>query len=68
MIRFIFERSFKDMASGYEGKGLHTVDINVPELEKLLTRGGMGENGHDITELIGAEIIGIENHAHRRIK
>lgn len=36
--------------------GYETVDIDVPELESILTGGGWGENGCDVRHLAGVEV------------
>jgi len=57
MIRFILQTSYRYEASGMEGQDFHTLDLEVPELEKQLTSGGFGETGYQRTELRGAEVI-----------
>lgn len=56
MIRFILKRRVRDNVSGYDETSIHSVDIDVPELEALLSRGGSGENGFDFTALYGVEL------------
>lgn len=57
MLRFILKRTIRDnISGGYESEAFVTVDVNVPEVERLLCRGGYGENGFDATRLIGVEI------------
>lgn len=55
MIRFILKHTVKDAASGAVKVRHETIDAHVPELEDKLRRGGMGPEGFDITELVGAE-------------
>ena len=57
MIRFILKRKWRDVASGCEGSSLSTLDIEVPELEAVLTNGGYGESGYDRTEMVGIEVF-----------
>jgi hypothetical protein len=57
MIRFIIQRSQEDRISGAQWKSYETLDVDVPELERQLSLGGFGENGHDIRTLLGSEVI-----------
>lgn len=57
MIRFILRRAIKDSNSSYEGATFYTLDVDVPELEKQLTRGGLGEDGYEIVTLFDVEVI-----------
>jgi len=36
---------------------METVDIDAPVLEAMLTRGGYGPEGHDVTHFVGVEIL-----------
>lgn len=58
MIRFILKRR---MDNSYDCVSAHfeTVDVDVPELEAMLRRGGqnIGGPGYDITELVGVEVL-----------
>lgn len=63
MIRFILRRSTFDGSSGLRREDLQTLDIDVPELESLLLRGGYGPAGYDSTELVGAEVREERPHA-----
>lgn len=58
MLRFIIKRNFQ-ASYGPEMEGYETVDIDVPELERILLGGGMasGGPGHDIRNLEGVEIL-----------
>ena len=58
MIRFIVKRHQVDHISGLNKTSHETLDLDVPELEALLSEGGFGENGSLSVELIGAEING----------
>lgn len=57
MIRFIFQR---EIENGYGALVVtfETVDIDVPELEAIMKRGGQGNGGpgHDITRFMGVEL------------
>lgn len=57
MIRFIVKRKFKGdpYAAGHDT--FETFFADVPILEEALTRGGVSQNGYDVTELVGVEII-----------
>lgn len=57
MLRFIIRRRYKDQWSGLEDDGFETVDIDVPELERILTSGGFGEHSWDIRSLAGVEVL-----------
>lgn len=57
MIRFIIKRHERDNNSGAEMLDYKTVDIDAPELEKILSGGGSGPMGFESFQLIGAEII-----------
>jgi hypothetical protein len=56
MIRFILKRHLYDNHSRMESEEFRTIDIDVPELQKILLSGGFGLEGHDRTELVGVEI------------
>ena len=57
MLRFIIKREFRPMHCGIVMSSMETIDIDVPELEKILCGGGYGPDGHDVRELAGVEII-----------
>lgn len=57
MIRFILKVRKYDAYSEAREEGYKTIDIEVSGLEYELTRGGFGEQGHHIVELVGAEIL-----------
>lgn len=57
MIRFILKTKKRDVASGYEGEALRTLDIEVPPLEQELSIGGYGEMGYHHCELVGVELL-----------
>lgn len=57
MLRFIIRRRWKDEWSGLEDDGLETVDIDVPELERILCAGGFGERSYDVRSLAGVEVL-----------
>ena len=57
MIRFILRHSVRDEYSGAHFEHFYTVDCDVPDLEAALDRGGYGESGCDIHQLIGCELI-----------
>lgn len=57
MLRFILRRKTRDEYNGgFEHESFETIEINVPELESLLTRGGSGPSGYDATSLVGIEV------------
>lgn len=56
MIRFILKHRH-----GFDGHGcesLYTLDVDVPELERQLIRGGfdIAEGRFELVELVGAEV------------
>ena len=57
MIRFVVKHRINGPGTSYETlSSLHTVDADVPALEKLLSSGGYG-NGFEDCELVGAELL-----------
>lgn len=60
MLRVILRRRHKDRCTGLESAGYQTVDIDVPEIEEILRGGGVAEDGYDVRELAGIEILPIE--------
>lgn len=57
MLRFILKRETFYEINQMRCAGHFTVDIDVPELESLLTSGGLGESGFDVTELVAVEVL-----------
>lgn len=57
MLRFIFRRTVKDEFNGLETTRLVTLDIDVPEVENVLTRGGSSEAGYDFTDIEDIEVL-----------
>lgn len=58
MLRFIIKRRICDKwSNGLTTEGFETVDIDVPELERILCSGGCGEGAYDIRDLAGVEIL-----------
>lgn len=57
MIRFIVERHEMDYEAGFERRDFRTLDIDLPQLEKLLRRGGRYHGGYESWRLLGVEII-----------
>lgn len=57
MLRFILKNTVKNDLIDLKETTYTTIDLNVIELEKLLTDGGSGEHGYDRTELVGVEVI-----------
>ena len=56
MLRIIIERHEQDNNSGVDRKDYYTLDLDIPELEAALTRGGHGEMGFETHRLIGVEV------------
>lgn len=57
MLRFVIERHEMDFNSGMDLRDLKTVDVDIPQLEELLRRGGRGEMGFESWQLRGVEIL-----------
>lgn len=57
MIRFIIKRRFQDNYSGAVGEAFVTLLLDVPELQAEIDRGGYGPSGHDLSELVGIELV-----------
>ena len=57
MIRLIVECHEADFNIGTERKTYVTIDTELPELERLLKRGGKGEMGFESWQLLGAEVF-----------
>jgi hypothetical protein len=59
MLRFILKRSTFNPNDGMAEPhvGLFTVDADVPEIENHLRSGGRGSFGHDLTTLVGVEVL-----------
>lgn len=57
MIRFVIECHKRQYDPGIERRDYVTVDVELPELEALLKRGGHGEGGFESWRLLGAEIL-----------
>ena len=57
MLRFIVRRTECDMnAGGHMDVSHQTIDLDVPELERLLCSGGRGPMGFEVHDLIGVEV------------
>ena len=57
MIRFVVECHEMQYGPGIDRRDYVTVDVELPELEALLKRGGRGEGGFESWRLLGAEIL-----------
>ena len=57
MLRFIVKRDTFDEINSMRRERHYTLDLDAPELEQELTRGGYGESGYDISTLIAVEIL-----------
>ncbi len=55
MIRAIVKRMRRDPASGAEWDTFEVVEAECPELEEVLRRGGLSENGYDVSQIIAVE-------------
>lgn len=57
MLRFIIKCKERCGAIGLESTRHYTIDCDVAELEQALRRGGFSENGFEIHDLVGVEVI-----------
>ena len=57
MLRFILERHEQNHNFGIDYRDYYTLDIDIPELETALKRGGSGEMGFESHRLIGIEVV-----------
>lgn len=57
MLRFIIKHQWRDKYIPAEGEDLETVDIDAPELERILRSGGWGEGHFDRRSLTGVEVL-----------
>lgn len=58
MLRMLFRRDIKDHHNGAEYSAFLSVDIpRLTAVERLMTAGGLSENGYDVTTLLGVEVI-----------
>jgi len=57
MLRFILERHEQDHNAGLDRRDYYTIDIDLPEIEAALQRGGRGEMGFELHRLVGVEVL-----------
>jgi hypothetical protein len=57
MIRLIVECHEMQYGPGIDRRDFATLDVDLPELEAMLLRGGKGEGGFESWRLLGAEIL-----------
>jgi len=57
MLRFIIKCQESNNDIGIQNTRLYTIDCDVAELEQALRRGGFSENGYEIHDLVGVEVI-----------
>lgn len=58
MLRFVIKKRWARVdEGGASGEQLITFTADVPELEHYLRAGGMSQNGFEIYDMVGAEII-----------
>lgn len=63
MLRFIIKRIVHHEDGPYHAEFFETVDIDLPILESLLTRGGGGDGGYDESHLVGVEVLPASNNS-----
>ena len=61
MLRFVIKRTIHNEDMAYHSEGFKTIDIDVPELELILSSGGSGNGGYDESRLVGIEILPSSN-------
>ena len=57
MIRFVIEVHETQYGPGIDRRDYVTLDVDLPELESMLKRGGKGEGGCESWRLLGAEVL-----------
>ena len=57
MIRFVIEVHEMQYGPGIDCRDYVTLDVDLPELESMLKRGGKGEGGFESWRLLGAEVL-----------
>ncbi len=57
MIRFVVEVHEMQFGPGIDRRDYVTLDVDLPELEGMLKRGGRGEGGFESWQLLGAEVL-----------
>lgn len=66
MLRAIFRRRFRDAISGCQvDNQIYSIRVDVPAIENELSRGGFGEAGYEVIELVGIEIERPEDNPYR---
>ena len=61
MIRFILKNRFKDPYCSEVIETIKTIDVDIPELESQLKKGGIQPDQFDLTDLIGVEVLKTSN-------
>jgi hypothetical protein len=57
MLKAILKRRWRDEISGATGEAFYTLDFRCDALEEQLRRGRMSQNGFEIVELTGVELM-----------
>lgn len=57
MIRLIVQRHEMNCNTGEDRRDFFTLDVDLPDLEAMLTSGGRGEMGFESWQLLGAEVL-----------
>lgn len=63
MLRFIIERHEMVYDAGLDRRDFYTIDLEIPELEAAIKRGGQGPGGFESHRLLGAELRGEKGEA-----
>lgn len=56
MLRYILKRQLRTI-SGADTVSFYTIDGDTAAVERALASGGYGEDHHDLTDLVGIEVI-----------
>ena len=66
MLRAIFRRRMRDAISGCQvDNQLFSIRVDAPAIEAELRRGGFGESGYEVIELVGMEVEKPEDNPYR---
>ena len=57
MIRFVVEVHEMQYGPGIDRRDYVTLDVDIPELEAMLKRGGKGEGGFESWRLLCVEVL-----------
>ena len=64
MLRIILKRERFEEVNQMRTTDHYTIDIESPELERELTRGGFGEQGFDVRSIVDVEVLPPKQNRH----